>query len=71
MIKKIMICDFCGKEKTEFATHHTKTNPKIGGARSIDICSDCEELFIKLCNATPEVRAKAVEILKGETDEEG
>lgn len=70
MKKQIIICDICGKETRKTVLYH-RLEIATAVNRNIDICPECEELFIKLCNATPEVRAKAVEILKGETDEEG
>jgi len=70
MRKEIRICDFCGKETKKIALYH-RLELATAVNTNIDICPDCEELLIELCNAAPEIRERTKKILKGDSYEEG
>jgi len=70
MRKEIRICDFCGKESRKIFLYH-RLELATAVNRNIDICPECEKLFITLADATSETKERVAEILKGETDEEG
>lgn len=71
MRTSITICDICGKETKDYVEYFAMRDCTSSDIKRLDVCYDCNKMFYLFANAIPTAREKAMEVLKGVSDEEG